>query len=137
MIIDESTSSAVLSVAASPEQLRVLRAYVRAVATHRGLAADDLADLVLAVDEAASTLLDHTNPLSVLTCAFDVDPGNRLRVHLTATTTEPIDHSATSFGWFVLHTLVDAVTVEHIRTPHELERWDVAIILTKALHAKA
>ncbi|MDV8071313.1 ATP-binding protein [Rhodococcus sp. IEGM 1366] len=132
MIIDES-----LSVSASPDQLGVVRAHVRTVAADHAFAADDLADLVLAVDEAAGILLDHSVPCSALTCVVAVeDPG--VRVNLGAVTTDPINPDMTFFGWFVLRTLVDSVTVavKHVRALGEKESWAVTITLKKAPHTQ-
>lgn len=100
-----------MTVAASPDQLEVVRAFVRTVTAHHALSADALTDLVLAVDEAVGILLNHALPSSILTCTFDIDT-EHLRVILAATTTAPIDTSTTSFRWFVLQTLVDRIVLE-------------------------
>jgi serine/threonine-protein kinase RsbW len=127
-----------LTVAASPDQLKVVRAFVRTVTAHHALSVDALTDLVLAVDEAAGILLDHTLPSSILTCTFDIDPGH-LRVILAATTTAPIDTSTTSFRWFVLQTLVDRLVLEQFpSTVAGAPRNSTAtIILAKVLQADA
>lgn len=132
MIIDES-----LSVAASADQLGVVRAHVRTVAADRAFAADDLTDLVLAVDEAAGILLDHSVPCSALTCVVAVE-GTGVRVHLAAATTAPINSDMTFFGWFVVRALVDAasVDVEPVRALGEKESWAVTITLKKAPNAQ-
>jgi serine/threonine-protein kinase RsbW len=76
-----------------------------------------LSELVLAADEAATTLISHTHRFSTLACVFDIvtDP-SVLRVVLTATTSSPADTSTSSFGWLVLQTLVDHVALEQTPT---------------------
>lgn len=66
-----AASTASLSVPAFPDQLGLLRAMVRAAADHYGLSMDALADLVIAVDEAATTLVSHARRSSTLVCTFD------------------------------------------------------------------
>jgi len=97
---------------------------------------DALADLVIAVDEAATTLVSHARRSSALVCTFDaVTSPSRLRVILAATTSSPVDASTSSFGWLVLRTLVDDVMLE--QTPAAAPTGDrsVTITLEKALPA--
>lgn len=126
--------SPTLSVGASNHQLGVLRALVRTAAAQYPLSVDALTDLVLAVDEAATTLIGHARAASDLTCTFDVDTDHRLNVGLAVRTSAPINLSATSFGWIVLQTLVDDVALEQSPTNVD-EDWVVKIILSKALQA--
>ncbi|MCJ0907414.1 ATP-binding protein [Rhodococcus sp. ARC_M6] len=122
-----------LSVAASPDQLRVLRAFVRAVAIPHALAVGDLDDLILAADEAAATLMSHALPFSALQCTVDIDTQD-LRMILAATTSAAIDTSTTSFSWFILQRLVDGVVLEQIPTGAP-GNWTTTIIVDKALQA--
>ncbi len=127
-----------LSVPASVEQLALLRAVVRAAADHHGMSMDMLADLVLAVDEAAATLINHARLSTALVCTFDtVTDRNVLRVALTTTTSSPLDTSTSSFGWLVLKTLVDHVALE--QTPAATTGGDrsATITLEKALPASS
>lgn len=135
-----AASAPFLSVPATADQLGLLRAMVRTVAAHNNLPLDALADLVLAVDEAATTLIGHALPSSTLTCAFDSDTDpSRLRLTLTATTSSPVDASTSSFGWLVLKTLVDDVVLEQtpVATATATAAGDrsVTITLEKALQA--
>ena len=127
-----SPPSPTLSVAASPQQLGVLRALARTAAAQYPLSVDALTDLLLAVDEAATTLVGHARPSTALTCTFDVDTDGHLNVKLSVGTSAPINLSTTSFGWIVLQTLVDDVIFEQFPTNVE-EGWAVTIILNKAL----
>ncbi|MBT2274148.1 ATP-binding protein [Rhodococcus qingshengii] len=125
-----------LSIPASPDHLGLLRAMVRAVADHHGLSMDALADLVLAVDEAATTLITAARPASTLLCSFDtVTNPSRLRVILAATTSSPVDTSTSSFGWLVLKTLVDDVVLEQTPAATTTDDRPVTITLEKALQA--
>ncbi|MBT2270268.1 ATP-binding protein [Rhodococcus qingshengii] len=137
---ERAASTPSLSVPASPDQLGLLRAMARTVAAHNNLSLDALADLVLAVDEAATTLISHARSSNALTCAFGAhtDP-SRLRVILTATTSSPVDTSTSSFGWLVLKTLVDDVVLEQtpIATATTTGDRSVTITLEKALPASS
>lgn len=126
--------STLLSVAASTEQLLPLRALVRTAAAHYAVSVDSLTDLVLAVDEAATTLIGHALPHSALTCTFDLDGVANLHLKVTVNAASSVNVSSTSFGWIVLKTLVDDVVLEQVPAAEE-GAWTVTIILTKALPA--
>lgn len=131
--IDTTTSpSASLTIDAFPQHLGVLRALVRTAAAHYPLSLDALTDLVLAVDEAASTLINYAAPSSALTCTFAVDSERHLRIVLTATTSRRISNSSSSFGRIVLRTLVDDVIAEQVPIDGD---WLVTIMLRKAVQA--
>lgn len=136
MVVDESFPLPSLSVAATADQLHILRALVRSRGRHHDLAADAVADLVLAVDEAASTLLRHTPTCSTLTCTVGADPGS-VSVILTGTTSAMVDTSTTSFSWFVLQTLVDSVALEQcpsaVAGPTQM--WAVTVTMDMTLKA--
>ncbi|WP_336882465.1 anti-sigma factor [Rhodococcus globerulus] len=121
-----------LFVEAMPDQLQVVRAFVRTQAGHC-LSADELADLVLVVDEAASTLIAKAAPSSAMACVFDIVPGN-VQVVLSVTATAPLDISTSSFGWFVLEMLVDDVALEQGPSPAADGQWVARIVLCEELH---
>lgn len=130
------TSSPSLSVPASPDQLGLLRAMVRTVAAQNAFSMDTLADVVLAVDEAATTLISHARPAVALVCTFDTDTDpSRLRVILSAPTSSPLDASTSAFGWLVLQTLVDHVALE--QSPAGSDDQRAAITLEKVLQASS
>lgn len=132
--VSPTISSLSLSVPASPEHLWVLRSTVRTVTSRHPLSPDALADLVLAVDEAAALLIGHARSASAVVCVFDsiTDPGS-LRVHLTATTHAPIEVLTSSFGWFVLDTLVDNATLDQKPEGTAVNDLSVTISVEKAL----
>lgn len=133
MIVNETTLLPSISVPASPDQLSVLRALVRVATAQHPLAVDALADLVLAVDEAACILLMQAVPTGYLTCIFGIDPGGHLRVHLSTSTSHPIDVTTTSCTWLVLEGLVDDVTAEQIPPTSENEYFTATITVKKKL----
>jgi serine/threonine-protein kinase RsbW len=74
---------------------------------------DAISDLRMAVDEACATLVDVAAPTSWLRCTFLVRP-ERIEVHAQVQTkhSEAVV-STDTFGWRVLQTLADDVTVHH------------------------
>ena len=99
---------------------------------------DALADLVLAVDEAASLLVSHACSASTVVCVFDSIPApGSLRVHLTSTTDAPIDVLTSLFGWFVLDTLVDNATLDQKPGGTAVDDLSVTSSVGKALRPAA
>lgn len=135
MIINESILLPSVSVPSRPEHLRALRVAARKVVAHRNPTRDTLADLVLAVDAAASTLLSHAQPSSHITCIFDLDALGSLHVHLSTTTSRPIVMHTTSQTWVVLQSLVDDVVLEHLPPTAPSEYWTAIIVAKKLLSA--
>ena len=132
--VSPAMSALSLSVPARRDQLPVLRAMTRTVAAQYALSMDALADLVLAVDEAANTLVSHARSTTSMVCAFDSATGpERLRLSLTAITSSPVDSSTSSFGWFVLQTLGDRVALHQDAVGAITDDQSVTITLEKAL----
>ena len=100
-----------LRVRAEPDQLSVLRAVASAIALQHNFDLDAAADVKLAVDEAATRLILGSPDDATLSCIFQKIPG-ALRIALSAPT---VDASAIgqprSFGWHVLNSLTDSITV--------------------------
>lgn len=131
-------SSLALSVPASPNQLGSLRAMVRTVVAQNALSMDALADLVLAVDEAAATLVSHARPTSTLIATFDLNTDRRrVRVILTTTLSSPLDLTPASFSWLVLRTLVDHVVLEQVLASEGNDDDSATITLEKVLQARS
>jgi anti-sigma regulatory factor (Ser/Thr protein kinase) len=98
-------------VAATVENLAVLRALVSAVATFEDLDFDAVSDLRLAVDEAATRLIRSAVPGSPL--LVRVEPREDavvVRASATCETTEETVVAPGSFSWHVLNSLTDEVT---------------------------
>ncbi|MCD2157934.1 ATP-binding protein [Rhodococcus cerastii] len=130
-ISSPSTPSMSLALPASHDQLPLLRALVRTLSIYHALMPDTRSDLLLAVDEATTILIHHALPASAVTSTFHIDT-THLHVRLTATTLAPIDNSTSSFGWFVLRELLDALTVEHTPSPTR-EHWITTIAISTPL----
>ncbi|EME21135.1 hypothetical protein [Rhodococcus qingshengii] len=90
------------------------------------------ADLVLAVDEAAGTLVGLALSPRTLTCTFDITAGELFTAVTSATAQETLGSAIDSLKWFGLQTLVDGVTID--QSPHGgSEDWSVQIVLGKVL----
>lgn len=100
----------VVQVGANPADLPTLRAVAADLAARADFDLDTVADLRLAVDEAASELVAIAAPRALLTCVFALDSAQ-----LKVTSSVQIRPGGTvqrdSFGWRVLTTLVDEVRV--------------------------
>ena len=100
-----------LRVAATVENLAVLRALVSAVATFEDLDFDAVSDLRLAVDEAATRLIRSAVPGSPL--LVRVEPRDDAVVVRASATCESDEESIVapgSFSWHVLNSLTDEVS---------------------------
>ena len=127
-----------LSVPASPNQLGLLRAMARTVVAQHALSMDALADLVLAVDEAAATLVSHARPTSTLVATFDLTTDRRrVRVILTTTLSSPLELTPASFSWLVLRTLVDHLALEQVLASEGNDDDRATITLDKVLQARS
>ena len=96
-------------VPASGEHVQILRNVVAAVAARAGCTVDTLADLRLAVDEAATRLLHDVGGASELVLEASRGAG---RIELLVAATGPTDGwppegLARSMGWQILSALVD------------------------------
>src|SRR5690348_1730002 len=96
-----SARSVELRVAATLENLAVLRTLVAAVATFEDLDFDAVADLRLAVDEACTRLIRSAVPESTLLLVVDPQP-DALVVHASTTCDSPDILAPGSFSWHVL-----------------------------------
>ena len=90
-----------------------IRAVASDLAARADFDLDAISDLRMAVDEACATLVDVAAPSSVLRCTFLVRP-ERIEVHAEVQAGRADDVVSTdTFGWRVLQTLADDVTVHH------------------------
>jgi serine/threonine-protein kinase RsbW len=101
-------------VPAAPEHVHVLRAVAAGVASRGGSSVDDLADLRLVVDEAATALLRSTPAATAL--VMTVDPAAAgLTIALTAIAPGVAPPSADGLSWRILRALSEEV--EAIASP--------------------
>lgn len=96
-------------VPASGEHVQILRNVVAALAARAGCSVDILADLRLAVDEAATRLLHDVRGASELVLEASRRDGSIELVVAAAGSAEgwPPDGLARSMGWQILSALVD------------------------------
>ncbi|MGQ0776891.1 MAG: ATP-binding protein [Pseudonocardiales bacterium] len=99
-----------VQVQANPADLPTLRVVAADLAARADFDLDTVADLRLAVDEAASELVAVAAPGAVLTCVFSLDPA-QLKVISSVHVRPGATLQQDSFGWRVLTTLVDEVLV--------------------------
>jgi len=104
-----SAQSVELRVAATLENLAVLRTLVAAIGTFEDLDFDAVADLRLAVDEACTRLIRSAVPESTPLLVVDPQP-DALVVHASTTCDSPDILAPGSFSWHVLSSLTDEVT---------------------------
>ena len=105
-----------LRVRADPGQLPVLRAVAAAIALQHDFDLDTVADVKLALDEAATRLIMSAVDGTDVTCRFQaIAPA--LRISVSATTRPSSTTSARTFGWHVLNSLADSVDVRVDDTP--------------------
>lgn len=100
----------VVRVGAAAVHLPPLRTVVADLATRADFDLDSVADLRLAVDEAAAELIAVSAPGALLTGSYLVDD-DQMQVTVSVPTVAAATLGRDSFGWRVLTTLVDEVRV--------------------------
>jgi len=103
-----SGRSVELRVAATLENLAVLRTLVAAVGTFEDLDFDAVADLRLAVDEACTRLIRSAMPDSMLLLVID-PRDDAVVIDVSTACKSPDILSPGSFSWHVLSSLTDEV----------------------------
>lgn len=108
----ENTSPVVeVRVRANADQLSVLRALASAIAIQHDFDLDTVEDVKLAVDEGATRLIMSATEGATLSCGFQPH-GFGLSIVLSAPTDPDAAIGNTrSFGWHVLESLTDSVSV--------------------------
>ncbi|NNH71637.1 anti-sigma factor [Nocardia uniformis] len=97
-----------IGVAASVSQLPIVRGLAETLVLLSEFTLDEVADIRLAVDEAASTLIALAKPDTTLQCRFTVGETELLVQVSGVAATEGMPDQR-SFGWHVLRTLSDEV----------------------------
>lgn len=99
-----------LRVRAEADQLPVIRAVAETLAVLSDFTLDDVADIKLVVDEVCSELIAGAVDEAELTCLFTVGD-TAIRIVVTAELTAEGLPKKDSFGWHVLQTLTDSITL--------------------------
>lgn len=98
---------------ASATLIPTIRAVASDLAARADFDLDAIADLRMAVDEACATLVDIAAPATRLRCTFLVHP-DHIEVIAEVRAGRPDAMVSTeTFGWRVLQTLADKVSVQH------------------------
>jgi serine/threonine-protein kinase RsbW len=117
-----------LQVPAELGQLIVVRTVAETITAREDFDLDAVADVKLAVDEVSASLISRATPDARLDCRFALLPGSLEVVVSTTTRTSDVPNRG-SFGWHVLTTLTDTLTVEHFPLTEDV--FDTAIRFTK------
>lgn len=99
-----------LRVVADAEQLPVVRAVAETLAVLGDFTLDEIADIKLVVDEVCSELISGAVSGAELTCAFVVND-TAMRITTTSVVAEGRVPKGDSFGWHVLQTLTDSISL--------------------------
>jgi len=98
---------------ASAALIPTIRAVASDLAARADFDLDAISDLRMAVDEVCATLVDLAAPSSTLLCTFRVRL-DTIEVHAQVQAAHPgAEVSTDTFGWRVLQTLADDVSVQH------------------------
>jgi serine/threonine-protein kinase RsbW len=109
----DGVSTVEVRTSASAALIPTIRAVASDLAARADFDLDAISDLRMAVDEACATLVDVAAPKSMLRCTFMVRP-ERIEVIAEVKAGRPDAAVSTdTFGWRVLQTLADEVTVHH------------------------
>jgi serine/threonine-protein kinase RsbW len=109
----DGASTVEVRTSASAALIPTIRAVASDLAARADFDLDAISDLRMAVDEACATLVDVAAPTSWLRCTFLVRP-ERIEVQAQVQTKHADTVVSTdTFGWRVLQTLADEVTVHH------------------------
>lgn len=111
MRMDETAVAPVnIRVPADKSQVAMVRAIAETLAVLADFSLDEVADIKLAVDEAAMTMIGHAGPGAELTVAFTTAEHHFKGVvqsWLPSSNSLP----QSGFGWHVLQTLTESATV--------------------------
>jgi serine/threonine-protein kinase RsbW len=129
---EQTGSELELRLPADADQLFLVRAMVTAIATQNDFDLDTIADLRLAVDEAATRLVRAARPESLLRCRVHVhDREFVFSGSTSAGSDEPVGGLDQGFGWHVLRTLTDEVSAHHAPDPEDRSRLILTIDFTR------
>jgi serine/threonine-protein kinase RsbW len=107
-----------IRVAADKSQVPMIRAIAETLAVLADFSLDEVADIKLAVDEAAMTIIGHAGAGSELTVAFTTTEHG---FHGVVQSWLPLSNTLpqSGFGWHVLQTLTESVTVHEGELEHD------------------
>ena len=107
----DGVSTVEVRTSASASLIPTIRAVASDLAARADFDLDAISDLRMAVDEACATLVDVAAPKATLQCVFQVRLDG-IEVSAAVEVAHPdADVATDTFGWRVLQTLADDVTV--------------------------
>ncbi|MFF0813619.1 ATP-binding protein [Rhodococcus sp. NPDC003318] len=125
-----STAPVEVKVCAEFGQLPVLRAVAETIAVLADFNLDDVSDIKLAVDEVCSQLIKGAVGGAELVCTFRVSGLTLEATARTDTVTDTVPDER-GFGWHVLQTLTDTITVDRRPPEHDTTGHRTTIVFTK------
>jgi serine/threonine-protein kinase RsbW len=105
------TQTISLTIPAAAEHVALLRSTAAAVGAKADLTLDQIEDMRLAVDEAASHVIADASPQSRIDCSFAYSDGV-LDIVISGPTKTGRVPETSSFGWTVLTALADRVSAD-------------------------
>lgn len=99
-----------LTVPPEPSAMAVIRATIGAVAARASMTLDQIADIRMAVEEAAVLLIAGGQPLLM---SASLDEGPTFRVEMSAASSHLIVVEQESLSWMVLEGMSDSVDLLH------------------------
>lgn len=131
IITDSSRATSTrVEIDADLSQVVMLRAVAETVALIAGFAVDEVADIRVALDEAATCLILDAVPESQIHCEVIAD-GFRIRIAVTAVCGSDHAIDTTGFGWHVMHSITDHLAADHEAYDREQGGYPVGIAFTQ------
>lgn len=115
----DATTIVELRVTADPIHLALLRMVAETTALTVDLTLDEASDVRLAVDEAASLLMEYAVPGTMLSVRFSNDSGE-FAVRLWATAAAAVVPDRDGFSWQILRGLTDWIEID--QQPYDVGR---------------
>ena len=110
-MVEQSSGPVALNIPAASAYLALARAATAAVCARLDFPVDLLEDTALAVDEAASLLLQDALPDTQLVCSW-TPAGEALEIQVSSVSRSGRTPRETTFAWTVLTALVDSVNAD-------------------------
>ncbi len=107
--VADDASRVQVTIPADPARLPLLRSIAAAMAVSLDFDIDTMADLRMAVDELAATVVTRARPGSPVRVEFMTE-GDAVAVSALASASDPDPIDEGSFGWMVLSTLSETVS---------------------------
>lgn len=131
-MVPDARHAASVDIRIGPElgQLVLVRAVAETTALVTDFALDEVADIRLALDEAATCLILAAAPEAPVHCELVADAFQlRATVRTVCADPDPIDEAG--FDWNVLHTITDHLATEHQAYDPDRGGWPVRVTFSR------